>query len=200
MSSTQGSDMTKRLMVQTLKKLMAKKPLAKISVKEITEESGVKRQTFYYHFEDIYDMLRWMYQEEAVKFVSEYEGPLLWQDGILKLFRYIEESREISLNTLNSLGHRYLKRFFYNDVHAAVEKTFESVAGDKAEIPEKYKKFLIHYFSISMAALIESWLLGDIDLKPEEIIKYIDTILKDQINGGMLRIERNPRYQDNIIT
>lgn len=112
MPNSISGDMTKRLMVQSLKKYMAKKPLAKISVREITEDSGGNRQTFYYHFEDIYDIVKWMYQEEAVKLIEGLEGVLLWQDGLFQLIRYIEENKAVCICTLNSLGHQHLKRFF----------------------------------------------------------------------------------------
>ena len=95
---------------------MAKKPLAKISVREIAEDCGVNRQTFYYHFEDIYDMVRWMYQQEAVMLMAKREGVPLWQDGLLQLLRYIEENKAVCLCTLNSLGHQHLKKFFYTDI------------------------------------------------------------------------------------
>ena len=187
MPSLTSSDMTKRLMVQSLKKYMAKKPLGKISVREITEDSGVNRQTFYYHFEDIYDMVKWMYQEEAVKLMAEHEGVLLWQAGILQLFRYIEENRAVCLCALNSLGHQHLKRFFYDDIHAAIERTFLSITEKVPTVPKDYANFLIHYYSIALAALIESWLLGDIKQTPEELIEFIDITINDQIRGGFQR-------------
>lgn len=187
MPNSMSSDMTKRLMAQSLKKYMAKKPLAKISVREITEDSGVNRQTFYYHFEDIYDMVNWMYQEEAVKLIEGLEGVLLWQDGILQLLQYIEENKEICLCTLNSLGHQHLKRFFYDDVHAIIEKTVFSIAEQMPNVSQDYGEFLTHYYSIALAAMVESWLLGDIKQTPEELIAFIDITINDQIRGALLR-------------
>ncbi|MCG9968356.1 TetR family transcriptional regulator C-terminal domain-containing protein [Pelotomaculum terephthalicicum JT] len=191
MPNSMSSDVTKRLMVQSLKKFMAKKPLAKISVREITEDSGFNRQTFYYHFEDIYDMVKWMYQEEAVKLVVEHEGVLLWQDGILQLFRYIEENKAVCLCTLNSLGHQHLKRFFYDDIHAAIERTFLSITEGVPNVPKDYAEFLIHYYSIALAALMESWLLGEIKQTPEKLIEFIDIAINDQIRGGLQRNEKS---------
>jgi AcrR family transcriptional regulator len=187
MPNSMSSDMTKRLMVQSLKKYMAKKPLEKISIREITEDSGVNRQTFYYHFEDIYSMVKWMYEEEAVKLIEGLEGVLLWQDGILQLLRYIEENKAICLCTLNSLGHQYLKRFFYDDVHAIIEKTVYSFARQMNNVSSDYAEFLTHIYSIALAALVESWLLGEIKQTPEELIKFIDITINDQLRGALQR-------------
>lgn len=187
MPNSMSSDMTKRLMIQSLKKYMAKKPLEKITIKEITEDSGVNRQTFYYHFEDIYDMVKWMYQEEAVKLIEGLEGVLLWQDGILQLFRYIEENKAVCLCTLNSLSHRHLKRFFYDDVHAIIEKTVYSFSRQMKKVSQDYGEFLTHIYSIALAALVESWLLGEIQQTPEELIKFIDITINDQLRGALQR-------------
>ncbi|MGE5632222.1 MAG: hypothetical protein ACM3TR_14160 [Caulobacteraceae bacterium] len=52
-----NSMITKKALANSLKKLMKSLPLNKISVKNIVDDSGLNRQTFYYHFQDIYDLL-----------------------------------------------------------------------------------------------------------------------------------------------
>ena len=60
------SDHTKHALAAALKALMLEKPLDKITIQELTNRCGMRRQNFYYHFEDVYDLLRWLFQEEAV--------------------------------------------------------------------------------------------------------------------------------------
>ena len=59
------SQITKRAMEAALKKLLLEKPLTKITVSDITEECGMNRMTFYYHFKDIYDLVEWCCEEDA---------------------------------------------------------------------------------------------------------------------------------------
>ena len=47
------SQVTKRALAASLIKLLSQKPLDKVTVKDIIEDCGVNRQTFYYHFQDI---------------------------------------------------------------------------------------------------------------------------------------------------
>ena len=56
---------TKRALGASLKKLLAEKPLDKITVGDITQDCEVNRQTFYYHFKDVYDLIEWVYLDEA---------------------------------------------------------------------------------------------------------------------------------------
>ena len=55
------SQITKRALASALKELLEHKPLNKITIADITEQCGVNRQTFYYHFQDIYALLEWIY-------------------------------------------------------------------------------------------------------------------------------------------
>ena len=65
------SEITKKALAETLKKLLSKNKLNKITIKEITEDCGVNRQTFYYHFKDIYDLLEWIYKNEVIQEIEE---------------------------------------------------------------------------------------------------------------------------------
>ena len=59
------SQVTKRALEQSLKNLLLKKPLTKITINDIAQDCGINRMTFYYHFKDIYDLVEWAYLEDA---------------------------------------------------------------------------------------------------------------------------------------
>ena len=50
---------TKEALEASLKKVMLKKPLDKITIQDITTDCGISRMAFYYHFKDIYDLVEW---------------------------------------------------------------------------------------------------------------------------------------------
>lgn len=77
------SEQTKQQLARALKTLMAQKALDKITISELTGLCGIRRQSFYYHFEDIYDLLRWMFQSETISLLRQQEGALLWKEGLL---------------------------------------------------------------------------------------------------------------------
>ena len=65
------SQITKRALASALKELLEHKPLNKITIADITEQCGVNRQTFYYHFQDIYALLEWIYTTDAQRLLEE---------------------------------------------------------------------------------------------------------------------------------
>ena len=51
---------TKELIAEAVKRLLMQKKVKKLTVKDIVDECSITRQTFYYHFEDIPDLLKWV--------------------------------------------------------------------------------------------------------------------------------------------
>ncbi|MEG0875116.1 MAG: TetR/AcrR family transcriptional regulator C-terminal domain-containing protein [Clostridiales bacterium] len=178
---------TKIALMNSLKKLMAEKPLNKITIGEIAINCGLNRQTFYYHFKDIYDLIAFMYEQEAILMLRKREGADLWRNGFLQLFQYIEENKKVCLCVFQSMEREQLKRFFYNDIHDIIKKTIYSAVENKFEISKKYGEFITGFYTLSLASLVESWLNDEIHLSPQEIVDFIDITVGDQIEGALER-------------
>lgn len=188
---TAASEQTKRTLVAALKELMAQKPIDKVTIHDLTERCGIRRQNFYYHFQDVYDLLRWMFQEEAVDLLKRHEGALLWQEGLLQLFHYTEENKAVCLCTLNSVGRNHLRRFFEDDVYAIIHRAVEQVGAEIGVLDTKQADIdlITHFYVTALAGMLESWLLGTIDRTPEELISFADQILQDHMRGAQERLK-----------
>ena len=152
-----------------------------------------------------------MFQEEAVALLQQHEGTFLWQEGLLQLFRYIEQNRAVCLCALKSVGREHLKRFFEADIHAIIHRAVvqigEEVGAVRAGIKKENMDLMTHFYVVAFAGMIESWLLGEIDRTPddlnedektivtlvrdgvstpEELIAFADTVLQEQILGVRL--------------
>lgn len=192
--STSVSEQTKHQLANALKTLMAQKSMDKITISELTSLCQIRRQSFYYHFEDIYDLLRWMIQNEALNLLQQQEGALLWKEGLLQLFRYLEENKQVYLCALKSIGHDHIRRFFEADIYAIIHRTIEQL-GEEIGVQNHLNSFfdvemLTHFYVMALAGIIESWLLGEIDRTPEQLIQFGDVLMNDQVKGAKLRAEK----------
>ena len=184
---------TKHMLSLALKELLARNTIDKITIGEITDFAQVSRKTFYYHFEDIYDLLRWVFEKEAVVLLRRHEGAALWQDGLLQLFQYIQENREVCLCAIKSVGHQHIKQFFYQDIYSIVHRTIETIAAslDKERVSTAHTDvdLLTQFYVIALAGCVESWVLGELDRTPQQLITFADTMLQDLVRGATLRIQ-----------
>jgi probable dihydroxyacetone kinase regulator len=197
MTQTFKTDVTKKLLAGSLKKFMAVKPLTKISVREIVEDCGVNRQTFYYHFQDIYDLVEWMFQQEAVMLLRKHDSLLTWEDGVLQLLQHIRKNRAVYLCVLNSLGYEHLTRFFSKDVHSLLMRIINQVA-DGLDVDDEYKEFVAHFYTVALTALVESWLvsLEDKDGSPEKLVRLIRITLQGNFESALERYVREKKLDE----
>ena len=93
---------------KTLKELMVTEPLDTITVKRLSTLCGINRQTFYYHFRDIYDLLTWIFLNESVHGVDQCKS---WQEVFNKFLDYVDTNIIFIQNTLNSAGRELFKDF-----------------------------------------------------------------------------------------
>ena len=77
------SSSTKESLAAALKQMMAVKPIDKITVKDLVEICGVNRQTFYYHFDDVYDLLEWVFEEDANRVLPHEVVFDHWREDVL---------------------------------------------------------------------------------------------------------------------
>ena len=61
---------TKAALEESLKRLLLKKPLDKITITDLTTDCGISRMAFYYHFKDIYDLVEWSVRRRRGKGAS----------------------------------------------------------------------------------------------------------------------------------
>ena len=87
-----NSVITKTALAQALKELMSEKPFSKISVSEIAEKCRINRKSFYYHFNDKYDLINWIFESEFLE-KKKKNGSYLRFDFIDDLCRYLYETR-----------------------------------------------------------------------------------------------------------
>ena len=122
------SETTCQAISGALKQLMTQKPLERITVAEIMDTCGMRRQHFYYYFTDIYDLLRWTFEKEALELLQQQQGVSPWQNGFLHLFQYINQNRAVCLCALDSLGKESLKQMLEADVSSIVDRAVRQTA------------------------------------------------------------------------
>lgn len=176
--------LTKKALASSLKKLMKKRPLGKITIKDLVADCGVNRQTFYYHFQDIYYLLGWIYNTEVLDSVSDYSTYETWQQGFLKIFQYVSENREFCMNSYHSLGREYLESFLYDVVFDLLMKVVEEVASGE-QVKQEDKKFIADFYTFAFSGIMLNWMKGGLKENPELIIKKLSILIEGDIEKAI---------------
>lgn len=120
--------LTQKALAESLKKLLNRKTLNKITVSDITNDCGVNRQTFYYHFHDVYELVDWIFAEEMKRYAQEGFTPDNWRDVMTRLMDNFLEERHFIINVYNSLNRKELEKYMRVFVKPAVTDIVNEIA------------------------------------------------------------------------
>ena len=173
---------TKRSLAKSLKKLMTKKPFKKITVSEIIQDCNVNRKTFYYHFKDIYDLLTWIFEQEAIDVVKHFDLLVDFEDALIFIMNYVENNSDIINCVYDSFGRDELKRFFYADffdVIVSIIELEEKSTGKK--LTADYKNYLSDFYTEALAGGLINWCKSKERRDRDVMIKYIHTTIHQSL-------------------
>lgn len=170
---------TKKMLSAELKAKMEKKPLSKITVSEIVQDCGVNRKTFYYHFVDIQELLKWTLEQEAIEIVKSFDPILDSEEAILFVLKYVEENKAILNSAYDSIGRDELKRFFCNDFYSIVMNMIDNVEKlENITADEEYKHFLCEFYSGALATELIEVFRSRKPFDPDKLVRYLAATLK----------------------
>ncbi|MGP1569500.1 MAG: TetR/AcrR family transcriptional regulator C-terminal domain-containing protein [Eubacteriales bacterium] len=180
------SELTKTHIAKVLQELMLEKPINKITVKELAARAQINRQTFYYHFCDIYELLEWLLKKKLQSIVTNIEGFKSWQDAGIYLLNYLTENRSLVLATLNSMSRNTLKNLIYTEIEKIASKFVREIANG-IKVSEQALNHIVHFFCVTFSALLEDWLVSENTTSPEDLIYGLDMIVSGMTRNALLR-------------
>lgn len=181
---------TKKQLAKALKELMAQKPLAQVTVKDVTERCGIKRQTFYYHFQDIYDLVGWIYRTEAYEGIKEYISCTTWQQGFAQFLHYIIDNQAFCLNTYHSWETRQFERFVFDFAQALLGQVMTEMAQDVPLVRERDRQLLVHFYSYGFMGIVKEWLEDGCQQEPEDVVEQLSIILQGNFVQGLDKLRQ----------
>ena len=175
---------TKKALAESLKKLMRAKPFSKITVTEIVNDSGVNRKTFYYHFEDIYALLSWIFEEEGVNILKQFDLINDYEGAVNFIIAYIDENRDLLRNAYDAFGSVELGRFFHKSFLGLTGKLIDSVEeSQQLYLPEQTEKYLCEFLTEAASGMLLSNIAGASEMRSSELAVPVWNIVRYSIMG-----------------
>ncbi len=173
---------TKKMLAESLKKIMRKKVFSKITVSEIIQDCGVNRKTFYYHFEDIYALLKWIFEDEAIEVVKHFDLAVEYEEAILFIMDYVEQNDYLINCAYDSIGRDELKRFFYIDFSEMVFGIMHIAENETGKVLDgEYKSFLCNFYTEALVGILVEWIKKHEADKRMQVIEYISVTIKSSL-------------------
>lgn len=180
------SQVTKRALEQSLKHLLLKKPLTKITINDIAEDCGINRMTFYYHFKDIYDLVEWSCMEDARRALEENKTYDTWQQGLLRLFEAVKQNKPFIMNVYRCVDRGQVEKFLSPPVDALVRGVINEEA-DGMTVREEDRDFIARAYSYVFIGFMLDWIRDDMREDPAGIVDRLACFLRGSVKEALRR-------------
>ena len=170
---------TRILIKKAFTDLLKHKPIQSISIKELCENAGINRGTFYLHYQDIYDLLAKMEEDMTADF-KEALKPLLNEQKLTPLaittgiFQCIKENSDLCTVTLGMYGDR---EFAARLISIGREKCMESYLRYFEKATPKQIEYYYAFVSAGCIGLLEKWLDEGMTTDAEEVAEMAEDIM-----------------------
>ena len=176
------SQMTKRALEASLKKLLNQKPLNKITINDIAEDCGISRMTFYYHFKDIYDLVEWVCVEDAAQALEGKKTYDTWQEGFLNIFQAVLANKPFVMNVYRSVSRERIEQYLNPLIHRLILGVVEEKSVGM-NLNEGDKQYIASFYEYAFIGIMLEWIGGNMKEEPAVIVERVSRL----IHGNIVR-------------
>ncbi len=180
------SQVTKRALEQSLKNLLLKKPLTKITINDIADDCGINRMTFYYHFKDIYDLVEWSCLEDAKKALEEKKTHDTWQEGFLNIFEAVLANKPFIMNVYHCVDREQVEKYLKPLTDNLILGVMNEQAGNFT-VREEDKEFIARVYSYVFIGIMLDWIKEDMKADPKQIVDRLAILIRDSLSEALSR-------------
>ena len=158
------ANFTEREIKRSFIKLLNEKPLSKISVRDIVEDCGINRNSFYYHFQDIPDLICYIMEQGSKELLENCLAQPTLEDKIRYLLSVALNARPLIQRTIPSsyqseLEPLLLEQFYSFFDQLTNESASSSLVSDS--LTASQRKLLLRYHSLAFLGLVRTWSKDD---------------------------------------
>ena len=177
------SDITKKALASSLKELVSKHPLENVSIADITNNCGLSRHSFYYHFKDKQNLVTWIFKYEVMSKLDQRWPRDIYRDT-LEFFKAIEKDKDFYINAFNYTGQNSLSEFLYNwnskDMTRYLKNFAEENPTYKKLLEDEFNfTFIVNLMAHTLSGPAIDWITMGMKPSAEIAAKVISNVLSD---------------------
>ena len=179
---------TKRVLAAALKERLARQRLDEITIQSLVDDAQVSRKTFYYHFQDVYALLEWLFLEEGKRVLEGNVGASTWQIGMRRIFAYGQENKTVILNVYRCLEDRegLLELHISRLVRPRLERIVDEMPYS-GQVDQEDRKLILDFYAFGLVELFLRW-IGN-GMKPDggQLMDRLDRIFSGSMESLIQR-------------
>jgi probable dihydroxyacetone kinase regulator len=174
------SNLTKKALLSAFGELIEEKPFNKITITDLTAKCGVNRMTFYYHFENIYELMIWGLETQMHEVSKDYINYENWKTGYLRIFNFALDRKTYIKKIFQTLEQENLEHYLTKIAERMVLAVIDDKIGGQI-LDEDDKHFTAQICSQVLIVTLMNWVTRGMKEAPEIMVKRVGRLLEGMI-------------------
>lgn len=170
---------TRKAIIQTFREMLVDSPFDKITVTDIIEKCGINRNTFYYYFRDIFDLLESFLKEELEKVLDDNENDS-WENMFKRIMNIVTENRNIVYHIFNSLNRDQLERYMFEFTEKRMFE-FVKIEADGLNVVDEDIRYISEFYRYILIGFFLKYIWNDMKPSANESIDQLSAIFNGTI-------------------
>lgn len=185
---------TKLAIRQSFMALLEETAFDKITVRDITDRSGVSRNTFYYYYQDIYALAEDIFNEEIEKMAVRVKYYESWQRAFLDAIAFASAHKKAILHIYNSASRNLLECYYHKTILSAM-LAFVQQEAEGLNVSEQKILALARFYAAALTGLTADWLSSGMKGTMDALVDDLGTLLDGNIRRSLERVSAMPAQQ-----
>ena len=185
---------TKAALEASLKKLLLKKPLDKITINDLTTDCGISRMAFYYHFKDIYDLVEWSCLEDATQALQGKKTYETWQEGLQQIFEAVLENKPFIMNVYHSVSREQIETYLFHLTHDLLYGVVQEKAKGTG-ISEADQSFIADFYKYSFTGVMLDWIKDGMKVDYHMIAEKMHRTMEGNVVNSIRNFEKRNKIR-----
>ena len=167
---------TEQLIINTFLELVEEKPLDKITIKDIANKCGINRNTFYYHFDDIYSLIESVFNNHVITIERMFEEGASWSECSEVALNFLVENRRAIRHIAFSMNRNQLDHYLF----VVFKRIFTEYLLDNFIVDisdEKFDNLILFYTYAIMGCIGHNFIENNNDIELEALLDKVNTTL-----------------------
>ena len=171
------SGFTKEIIARTFTELLDEKPMSKVTVKDIVERCGVNRNTFYYHFRDIPDVVEFIFKKKWDEILESPQEKSSILECMEEMAALVRSNRKLMLNVYKSVK-RDIFLVYMNEVATYIITEYFDKNMSEFNLEKEEIQMLIKYYKCLFIGILMEWLdrglEDDLGAEMRQMVKLLE--------------------------
>lgn len=188
---------TKDLIRKEFIKLLNKKKLHNITVTELAKVCNIERKTFYYHYENLTELVKEIFDEELERVIEEFNETLSWEESFILAAKFILDNKKVVKHIYESDYRMDLEKYIFSISGEIMRKYVIRVAKD-TKAQESDIKLIAYFYQCALSSSLIQWVATDMKTDPKAVTRRIGELMDGNILLSLKRSEKLEKFTPNF--